>query len=71
MADEIQDSVPGKSPMKTITLQVPVKLLKDEIQDSIVLNLPVVIGSYARVVKGREIQDSIVFHRRSELSLSP
>jgi len=68
---EIQDKYLPKSSIKTIRLELPVKLLQDEIQDEICLNLPVFLGSYIHTVRGREIKDKSAFLGSAELSLTP
>ena len=50
-----------KSPVKSIRLDLPVKLLKGEIQDSIWVECSVITRGWRGVVGGREIQDSIAF----------
>jgi len=54
---EIQDKIQEKSPVKTIRLMVPLCILKNEIQDEIVLKHKYNQG--IRAVFVHEIQDTI------------
>lgn len=52
---EIQDEIPSSKPVKSIRIVVPVKWLKDEIQDEIILATRCQCGFY---VTGRGVQDT-------------
>ena len=52
---EIQDEIPSSKPVKSIRIVVPVKWLKDEIQDEIILARRCQCGFY---VTGRGVQDT-------------
>jgi hypothetical protein len=52
---EIQDKIPHSTPVKSVRIVVPVKWLKDEIQDEIILARRCRCGFY---VTGRGVQDT-------------
>ena len=56
---EIQDSISPPSPVLTLSIQVPAKVFRGEIQDSILLTRQCGCGFWLPG-EGREIQDSIV-----------